>query len=87
MPSRVKRITMLALVYFCGDSLLDWRSFTRLNWGHIKHLSGFFDFATSLGIAVGAAILFGLLFDLVFFGWFLPRFSIKNSITSKNGSP
>jgi hypothetical protein len=76
--SRGQRVAKLAFIFFVLDMLLDWRSVARWDWGHIRHLSGAFDIAARLAIRVSAAVLFGLMFGVVF-RWLWPRFLRWNS--------
>ncbi len=75
---RARRVAKLAMIFFALSILLDWKSIALWDWKHINHAAGAFDVAVRLAIEVGAAILFALIFDVVF-RWLWPKFSRSHS--------
>jgi hypothetical protein len=68
------RVLKLSAAYFVISLLFGWRSAASWDWGHLKNWSGAGNVLFHLLSSAGSAFLFGVLFEAIYFGWFVPKF-------------
>ena len=73
------RVLKLSAIFFVITFLFSWRSVAAWDWRHIENLSGAVNVLFHLGSLACAALFFGLLFELSYFGWLMPKFLQRRS--------